>query len=129
MLTYIDEQFKARGFDITGSEAYEQQGSSGAWQQLGEDTGQELNGRFTALQITGESILVQSIAQTTALQGLAQEVSLNRAGILQIGMNVDEIRETGVEMLFHLKNIDVSTKVLPEMAKTLESMDRKLDQL
>ena len=129
LLTYIDEQFKARGFDITGSEAYEQQGSSGAWQQLGEDTGQELNGRFTALQITGESILVQSIAQTTALQGLAQEVSLNRAGILQIGMNVDEIRETGVEMLFHLKNIDVSTKVLPEMAKTLESMDRKLDQL
>ena len=129
LLTYIDEQFKARGFDITGSEAYEQQGSSGAWQQLGEDTGQELNGRFTALQITGESILVQSIAQTTALQGLMQEVSLNRAGILQIGMNVDEIRETGVEMLFHLKNIDVSTKVLPEMAKTLESMDRKLDQL
>jgi len=120
VLTYIDEQFKARGFDITGSEAYEQQGSSGAWQQLGEDTGQELNGRFTALQITGESILVQSIEQTTALLTMQQEIVLTRTEIVSMSSNVDTIRETQEDMLSTLEQIQKNTYQLHEIKEDIK---------
>ena len=120
LLTYLDEKFKEKGFDITGSEGYEQKGSSGAWQSLGEDTGQELNGRFTALQITGESILVQSIEQTATLMAVQQEIVLTRTEIVTMSSNVDTIRETQEDMLSTLEQIQRNTFQLHEIKEDIK---------
>ena len=128
LLTYIDERFKERGFDITGSdsEVYQQQGSSGAWQSLGEDTGRELNGRFTALQITGESILVQVIEQTNILVAIQQDITTTRIAVVDINANVGRLIEAQNTANGHLEAISKNTYQLYEMRDDIKEIVKKV---
>lgn len=128
LLQYIDEKFKERGFDITGSdsEVYQQQGSSGAWQSLGEDTGRELDGRFTALQITGESILVQVIEQTNILVAIQQDITTTRIAIVDINANVGRLIESQNTANGHLEAISRNTHLLYETNEKLTNIERSL---
>lgn len=128
LLTYIDEKFKERGFDITGSdsEVYQQQGSSGAWQSLGEDTGRELNGRFTALQITGESILVQAIEQTNILVAIQQDITTTRIAVVDINANVGRLIEAQNTANGHLEAISKNTYQLYEMRDDIKEIVKKV---
>ena len=128
LLTYIDEKFKERGFDITGSdsEVYQQQGSSGAWQSLGEDTGRELNGRFTALQITGESILVQVIEQTNILVAIQQDITTTRIAVVDINANVGRLIEAQNTANGHLEAISKNTYQLYEMRDDIKEIVKKV---
>lgn len=128
LLQYIDEKFKERGFDITGSdnEVYQQQGSSGAWQSLGEDTGRELNGRFTALLITGEDILVQAVEQTNILVAIQQDITTTRIAVVDINANVGRLIESQNTANGHLEAISRNTHLLYETNEKLTNIERSL---
>lgn len=122
LLTYIDEKFKERGFDITGSDAFEQEASSKAWQTMSQDTAEELNGRFTALYECGLQILDFN-AQTHELLVLVQaDIQQTRLATVTLSQNMTELLDVQYDNLNKLDEIIANTAPLPDMATVIEKI-------
>lgn len=122
LLSYIDEQFKQRGFDITGSDSYEQSASSKAWQNMSQDTAEELNGRFTALQECGLRILDLNTERNELLVLMQADISQTRLAVVTLSQNMTELVDVQYDSLNKLDEIIANTAPLPDMAAFIEKI-------
>lgn len=111
------------------SSAFEQSASSKAWQTMSQDTADELNGRFTALYESNLQILNSCLERNELLATVQLDTSAIRQYTQMMQGNITELVDIQLSSLTHLENIDVHTSVLPEMAETIASMNKKLKNL
>lgn len=126
----IEDYRNAGIISVVGGESqYEQSASSKAWQTMSQDSADELNGRFTVLYESNLQILNSCLERNELLATVQLDTSAIRQYTQMMQGNITELVDIQLSSLTHLENIDVHTSVLPEMAETIASMNKKLKNL
>lgn len=111
----LQKMAEEKGIDWTDETTSSQNATSRGFQAMSQDTGDELNGRFTDMQ--GKmNILVSGMDMLRSINMETRNTSI-------------DIRDIMIQLNGNVADIRTFTKVLPEMSSTLNSMNRKLDNI
>lgn len=120
-LAKINDQFAARGFDLTQS-SDEGTGAYKAISSFSQEQGDELNGRLTAIQIGQQQGIIQRTAMLEIMSVHFEQTVRIGDGVGRIANEITDIREMQFDSLRRLTEISIYTSVLPSMASDISDM-------
>ena len=118
----IDEQFKERGWDISGTNFGSESASYKSASGFTYDQANEMNGRLAALQIGVEMGNAQRMQMLEAFEPITFNLSELTVNAGRISDNMEQIVVMQFDSLSRLTEIRDNTAVLPEMATNIQEM-------